>query len=177
MLESSEREMVTVDGKSLPSSSDRHLHKTAIYMVMTLLFAIAQRVGMGQVKTSAQWGKIITSGALSRLLHIKRCVINFDIIGFQHKIKTLVDKKIDYLIALKATRKRVHDGIHHTLLSAYKITTGYIDKVYTLVEVSKYNVLAAGNVVKAYPDWAGLKTIAIAIKDPDNDKNNYLNAG
>jgi predicted transposase YbfD/YdcC len=169
----SEGEVVAVDGKCLRSSYNRHDRQSAIHMVSA--FATTNGVVIGQKKTDIKSNEITAIPDLLNLLEIKGCLITIDAMGCQHKItQTIVDKGADYLIAVKGNQQRLYDSIKQAFASVNKATRLHIEKGHGRVEAREYHVLDASDIAKSYPDWAGLKSIGMAINYQHNGRKESL---
>ena len=168
-----EGEIVAVDGKRLRSSYARHDRQSAIHMVSA--FATANGVVMGQIKTDAKSNEITAIPDLLNLLDIKGCLITIDAMGCQHKItKTIVDKEADYLIAVKGNQKRLYESIKAAFAVVNQATELHMEKGHGRVEAREYHVLGAGDIAEAYPDWANLTSIGMAINYQNDGKKASL---
>jgi hypothetical protein len=77
--------------------------KASIHMVSA--FAARQRLMFGQVKVAEKSNEIIAIPKLLTMLAIEGAIVTIDAIGCQRDIaRTILDKKADYVRALKATR-------------------------------------------------------------------------
>lgn len=95
--------------------------------------------------------------------------------GCQHKItKTIIDKGADYLIAVKGNQQRLYDSIKQAFACANKTSTLHMEKGHGRVEAREYHVLDGGDIAKAFPDWAGLKSIGMAINYQNNGQKESL---
>jgi predicted transposase YbfD/YdcC len=159
-----EGEVVAVDGKRLRNSYNRQDRQSAIHMVSA--FATTNGVVMGQIKTYAKSNEITAIADLLNLLEIKGC---------QHKItQTIVDKGADYLIAVKGNPKGLFDSIKQAFASVKTATRLDVEQGHGRVEAREYHVLDATDIAKAYPDWAGLKSIGMAMNYQHNGNKESL---
>jgi predicted transposase YbfD/YdcC len=84
--------------------------KSAIHMVSA--FAAENGVVLGQIKTEDKSNEITAIPALLDLLDTKGCIVTIDAIGCQEEIATkIIDKKSDYILAVKDNQKNLHDEI------------------------------------------------------------------
>lgn len=100
-------EVIAIDGKTVRRSAaktGRKGAKAAIHMVSA--FAARQRLVLGQVKVAEKSNEIVAIPKLLEMLAIEGAIVTLDAMGCQRDIaKTVVDKKADYVLALKATRE------------------------------------------------------------------------
>lgn len=159
-------EVIAIDGKTLRSSYDRDDRKSAIHMVSA--FATANGVVIGQVKTDVKSNEIKAIPELLNLLDIKGCLVTIDAMGCQKNIaQTIIDKKADYLLALKSNQKNLHQAVCKELKEAVSAPpnpkNAVIEKGHGRFEIREYHVMDAGRISTQFPDWPGLKTIGVAI--------------
>jgi len=96
-------DVVAIDGKTSRRTADKRKGKTAIHMVSA--FAARQRLVLGQVKVADKSNEIIAIPALLDMLAVEGAVVTIDAMGCQRDIaQKVIDKKADYILALKATR-------------------------------------------------------------------------
>lgn len=110
MAQISDGEVVAIDGKTARRSYNRKDNLGAIHMVS----AWANRTGMslGQVKTDAKSNEITAIPKLLDLLEIKGCIVTLDAMGCQTEIaEKIIEKKADYVLAVKDNQKYLHEAI------------------------------------------------------------------
>ena len=95
-------EVVAIDGKTLRRSGGKKDAQAAIHMVSA--FATRQRLALGQVKVADKSNEIVAIPKLLDLLAIEGAIVTLDAIGCQRAIaQQILDKKADYVLALKGT--------------------------------------------------------------------------
>lgn len=105
-----EGDVIAIDGKTLRRSYDKASDKSAIHMVSA--WSSANGVVLGQEKTAAKSNEITAIPELLNSLAIKGCIVSIDAMGCQKEIaKQIVDKKADYLLALKGNQGHLHDDV------------------------------------------------------------------
>jgi hypothetical protein len=98
-------DVIAIDGKSSRGSAHKRGGKAAIHMVSA--FAARQRLVLGQVKVADKSNEIIAIPALLDMLAIEGAVVTIDAMGCQRDIaQKVLNKKADYILALKGTRAR-----------------------------------------------------------------------
>jgi hypothetical protein len=101
--------VIAIDGKTLRRSHNKKSGKAAIHMVSA--FAAQQRLVLGQVKVATKSNEITAIPALLDLLVIEGAIVTIDAMGCQRAIATkIVDKKADYILALKSLPPRRRGG-------------------------------------------------------------------
>ena len=94
--------VVAIDGKTVRRSS-KEAAKEPIHMVSA--FAARQRLVLGQVKVAEKSNEIVAIPKLLDMLAIKGAVVTIDAMGCQRAIaQKIVDKKADYILALKGNQ-------------------------------------------------------------------------
>ena len=102
--------VIAIDGKTVRRSHDKAGSKAAIHMVSA--FAARQRLVLGQVKVAAKSNEIVAIPKLLDMLAIEGAVITIDAMGCQRAIAhKIVDKKADYVLALKGNQSALHDDV------------------------------------------------------------------
>lgn len=105
-----EGEVVAVDGKTLRRSFDRAAGKSSIHMVSA--WATKNRLVLGQVKTDEKSNEIDAIPKLLDTLEIEGCIVTTDAMGCQKAIAgKVIDKKADYILALKANQPTLYEMV------------------------------------------------------------------
>lgn len=100
--------VVAIDGKTVRRS--KGIDKEAIHMVSA--FAARQRLVMGQVKVADKANEIVAIPKLLDMLAIEGAVVTIDAMGCQRAIaQKVVDKKADYILALKGNQGSLRDDV------------------------------------------------------------------
>jgi predicted transposase YbfD/YdcC len=103
-------DVIAIDGKTARRSGDKKGAKAAIHMVSA--FAARQRLVLGQVKVAAKSNEIIAIPKLLEMMAIEGAIVTIDAIGCQRDIaRTIIDKKADYVLALKGNQGRLRDDV------------------------------------------------------------------
>lgn len=114
-------EQIAIDGKTLRRSRDGS--KAAIHMVSA--WSRQNQVVLGQLKTAAKSNEIKAIPELLETLALEGCLVTIDAMGCQkHIAKTIVQKKGDYLLAVKANQPKLlaelKEHFDHRLPKSYK---------------------------------------------------------
>ena len=102
--------MVAIDGKTVRRSGSKTSKKKKdpkgpIHIVSA--FAARQRLVLGQVKVAEKSNEIVAIPQLLRMLELEGAVVTIDAMGCQRDIaQTIIDKKADYILALKGNQGR-----------------------------------------------------------------------
>lgn len=104
-------QVIAIDGKTLRGSFDRSGCVSAIHLVSA--WACGHRLVLGQVKKVEQKSNEITAiPQLLKMLEIARCIITIDAMGCHTNIaQTIIDKKADYILALKGNQGSLHNAV------------------------------------------------------------------
>lgn len=101
------KEVIAIDGKTARGSKD---NGHALHMVSA--WANANRLILGQVKTQEKSNEITAIPELLDQIMIKGCVVTIDAMGCQTAIaEKIIEKKADYILALKGNQSSLHDDI------------------------------------------------------------------
>jgi predicted transposase YbfD/YdcC len=100
--------VVAIDGKTVRRSKGKG--KAAIHMVSA--FAARQRLVMGQVKVAQKANEIVAIPKLLDMLALEGAIVTIDAMGCQRDIaQKIVDKKADYILALKGNQGTLRDDL------------------------------------------------------------------
>ena len=103
-------DIIAIDGKTLKGSYDNSNDKSAIHMVSA--WSTANSLVLGQEKTSEKSNEITAIPELLNVLDLKGCIVSIDAMGCQQTIaKKIVDKKADYILALKGNQGNLHKEV------------------------------------------------------------------
>lgn len=152
-------EIVSIDGKQLRGSYDKHNKKAAIHMVSA--WANQNRLVLGQVKVDDKSNEITAIPQLIRVLVLKGCIVTIDAMGCQTNIaKLIVEAEADYVLALKANQGTLHQQVQDSFereTSTHTYTELNAD--HGRVEKRAYSVLTDLKWVENVEAWAGLQTL------------------
>jgi predicted transposase YbfD/YdcC len=97
--------VIAIDGKTSRRFGRKKDGGPPIHMVSA--FAARQRLVLGQVEVAERSNEIIAIPKLLDMLAIEGAIVTIDAVGCQRGIaQKVVDKKADYVLALKGTRAR-----------------------------------------------------------------------
>ena len=103
-------EVIAIDGKTVRRSYQKKGAEEPIHVVSA--FAARQRMVLGQTKVGDKSNEIVAIPALLELLAIEGAVVTIDATGCQRKIaQTIIDKKADYILALKGNQGTLRDDV------------------------------------------------------------------
>jgi predicted transposase YbfD/YdcC len=103
-------EVIAIDGKTVRRSYQKKGAEAPIHVVSA--FAARQRMVLGQTKVGDKSNEIVAIPALLALLDIEGAVVTIDAMGCQRNIaQTIIDKKADYILALKGNQGTLRDDV------------------------------------------------------------------
>ena len=101
-------EIIAIDGKTARRSYD----KTINPLHMVSAWAAENNLVLGQVKTEEKSNEITAIPKLLDMLDINGCIVTIDAMGCQKDIaKKIIDKKADYVLALKGNQGKIHKEV------------------------------------------------------------------
>lgn len=175
VAQATENDIVAIDGKTLRRSYNAKDDKAAIHMVSA--WSTANGVVLGQEKTSEKSNEITAIPLLLDILELKGCIVTIDAMGCQREIaKQIVDKKADYVLALKGNQPNLHEEVKTFFELAKKenfanLKHDYyqdIDTGHGRIETRSCWVVPANP--KHFPGvakWPKIKTIAMVMSERD----------
>lgn len=108
--EEDEKDIISVDGKTVRRSKDDNNGKKAIHMVSA--FSSKSGLVLGQQKCFEKSNEITAIPALLSVLLIKGAIITIDAMGCQKKIATkIIKKKADYVLAIKGNQPNLYKEV------------------------------------------------------------------
>ena len=165
-------QVVAIDGKTLRQSFDKATAKSAIHMVSA--WATVNRLSLGQVVVEEKSNEITAIPRLLELLEISGALVTIDAMGCQTEIaEKIVERKADYVLAVKGNQPTLHAGIAAFYLD-------HLNDDFARVKVSRHETIEHGHgrdehrtyyvcdMPEDLPDrarWKGLKQIGMAISD------------
>jgi len=103
-------DIVAIDGKTLRRSFDKGTEQSAIHMVSA--FATQAKLVLGQQKVDEKSNEITAIPLLLEVLDLKGSIVTIDAMGCQKNIAgKIVEKKADYVLALKGNHGTLHDDV------------------------------------------------------------------
>jgi predicted transposase YbfD/YdcC len=161
-------EVIAIDGKTLRRSYQKKGAKAAIHMVSA--FAARQRMVLGQVKVADKSNEIVAIPALLDMMAIEGAVVTIDAMGCQRDIaKKIVDKKADYVLALKGNQGTLREDVElfatEQKANGFKDTTisrhETVDGDHGRIETRIYTMIHDVAWLQERHDWPGLKGVVM----------------
>lgn len=160
--------VIAVDGKTLRRSGDKKGGKAAIHMVSA--FAARQRLVLGQVKVAEKSNEIIAIPKLLEMMAIEGAIVTIDAMGCQREIaKKIIDKKADYVLALKGNQGSLRDDVEvfvaeqkakdfqDTTISRHQTVDGDHGRIETRTTTVIHDIAW----LRQRHNWPGLKAIVM----------------
>ena len=125
---------------------------------------------LGQIKTEDKSNEITAIPALLDLLDIKGCIVTIDAMGCQEDIAAkIIDKKSDYILAVKDNQK----NLHHEIIDFFEcarqhdfkgITHDYFEEIskgHGRVETRKSWISTCLDTIENTTKWPGITAIGM----------------
>jgi predicted transposase YbfD/YdcC len=161
-------EVIAIDGKTVRRSGNKNGSKTPIHMVSA--FAARQRLVLGQIKVAEKSNEIVAIPKLLEMLTIEGAIVTIDAMGCQREIaKTIIDKKADYVLALKGNQGSLREDIEvfaaEQKANDFKDTSVSRDKTvdgdHGRIETRKTTVIHDVAWLQDRHNWPGMKSVVI----------------
>jgi predicted transposase YbfD/YdcC len=161
-------EVIAIDGKTSRRSYKKKGANDAIHIVSA--FAAQQRLVLGQTKVDEKSNEIVAIPKLLSMLSIEGAIVTIDAMGCQREIaKQIVDKKADYVLALKGNQGTLREdaGVFaaEQKANSFKDTTvsrhETVDGDHGRIETRNYEVLHNVSWLKERHNWPGLKSVVM----------------
>jgi predicted transposase YbfD/YdcC len=160
--------VIAIDGKTLRRTYQKKGAKAAIHMVSA--FAARQRMVLGQVKVADKSNEIVAIPALLDMMAIEGAIVTIDAMGCQRDIaKKIVDKKADYVLALKGNQGTLREDVE--LFATEQKANGFkdtnvsrhetVDGDHGRIETRTYTVIHDVAWLQERHDWPGLKGVVM----------------
>lgn len=160
--------VVAIDGKTLRRSGRKQDGQAPIHLVSA--FAARQRVVLGQVKAAEKSNEIIAIPKLLDMLEIAGAVVTIDAMGCQRDIaRKIVDKKADYVLALKGNQGSLRDDVE--LFVAEQKAVGFkgskisrdqtVDGDHGRIETRTTTVIEDVKWLRERHDWPALNAVVV----------------
>lgn len=161
-------QVIAIDGKSLRSALERGQNRGAIHMVSA--WATENRLVLGQQKVNAKSNEITAIPELLKILEIEGCLVSIDAMGCQTEIaRTIIEQRGDYVLALKANQKNLHEDVRQLFQLARQQNWKDIEhqfyqtinKGHGRIEIRRYWTMEQTEYLWGAEQWSGLKSIGL----------------
>lgn len=168
-------DVIAIDGKTSRRSSTKG-GLDAIHMVSA--FAARQRLVLGQVKVADKSNEIVAIPKLLDMLTIEGAIVTIDAMGCQRQIaKKIIDKKADYVLALKGNQGTLRDDVelfaNEQKARDFKDTTvsqdSTVDGDHGRIETRRTTVFHDVGWLQERHNWPGLKAVVMLESERQTD--------
>ena len=155
----SKGELISIDGKRLRGSYDRHDSKAAIHMVSA--WASSNELVLGQVKVNEKSNEITAIPKLLEVLELKGAIISIDAMGCQKEIaKQITEQEADYILALKGNQSALKDEVEELFRrEATQDEDEQTEKGHGRIETRKCSVITDLEFIDERTKWTGLSSL------------------
>jgi predicted transposase YbfD/YdcC len=160
--------VIAIDGKTVRRSGRKRKGQEPIHMVSA--FAARQRLVLGQVKVAEKSNEITAIPKLLDLLAIEGAIVTIDAMGCQREIaQKIVDKKADYVLALKGNQGTLRDDVElfvaEQKAADFKNSrisrTDMVDADHGRIETRTTTVIHDVDWLKQRHHWPGLNAVVM----------------
>ena len=165
--------VIAVDGKTVRRSGSKTSKKKKalegpIHIVSA--FAARQRLVLGQVKVGEKSNEIVAIPKLLGMLAIEGAVVTIDAMGCQRDIaQTIIDKKADYILALKGNQGTLKDDVKLFVdeqkavdFKDAKVSRDKtVDGDHGRIETREVTVIHDVGWLQERHEWPGLKSVVV----------------
>lgn len=110
VFQTTEGQVVAIDGKSVRRSHDQANGQGAIHVVSA--WATANHLVLGQQKVAEKSNEITAIPELLRLLDVSGCIVTIDAMGCQTEIaEQIIQEGADYLLTVKGNQPHLHEDM------------------------------------------------------------------
>lgn len=162
---------VAIDGKTLRRSHDRKADLGPLHVVSA--WASDAGIVLGQLATDEKSNEITAIPELLEIIDIEDAVITIDAAGCQKNIaSTIVDKKADYVLALKGNQGKLFSDVKLALDGCLdsehrdrRVSRHVeVEQGHGRLEARNYYQMAAPSWLNGRGKWKGLKTIGAVVR-------------
>ncbi len=166
-----QKKHIAIDGKALRRSHDKKKNLGALFIVSA--WASDKGISLGQMATEEKSNEITAIPKLLDEIDFEDSIITIDAAGCQKNIaQQIVDGKGDYVLALKANHLKLHEAVEELFLDHFeddfaRIPVSRYEESETghgRIEQRLYFQLTVPKDLQGRDEWAGLKTIGIAVR-------------
>ena len=175
-LTNASAEVIAIDGKTVRRSYQKKGGEEPIHVVSA--FAARQRMVLGQMRVGDKSNEIVAIPALLGLLAIEGAVVTIDAMGCQRDIaQTIIDKKADYILALKGNQGTLRDDVevfaNEQKAVAFKNTSvsraTTVDGDHGRIETRTVTVFHDIGWLQDTHQWPGLKSVVMVESERETD--------
>lgn len=175
--EENEKDVYCIDGKTTNSSSRSSLTTTKIRPLNTMsVYSHNYGVSIMQDYIKEKNNEILMGPKLLEQLNLKNCIVTSDALNTQKEtVKSIIKRKGDYVLALKANQKNFYEEIKeyfldNTFLKQIEQENYFeeTEKSHSKIINRKYYLTNDIKWINGYKNWKGLQSIGLEIKTIEN---------
>lgn len=153
------REVISIDGKSIRGSKDSFHQQSPIHMVSA--WASNNELVLGQLKVTEKSNEITAIPLLLDLLDIEGSIITIDAMGTQVEIANrIIDNKADYILSLKGNQSELLDQVKERFDRQQAQTTDLVnEKGHGRIESRRCEVITDLTFIDNHIFWTGIKSV------------------
>lgn len=156
-------QLVAIDGKTQRRTMNGDIPPAHIISA----WATKQNMVLGQLKTEDKSNEITAIPQLLDMLTLTGATITIDAMGCQTKIaEKIIDKKADYVLAVKGNQKKLHKDIKNAFVIADDDSSPYcieslatLEKDHGRIEFRRYDVCYEVGLLEERYNWPKLEAI------------------
>ena len=163
---------IAIDGKALRRSHDRRNDLGPLFLVSA--WSVEGGLSLGQLATEEKSNEITAIPELIEKINVQGAVLTIDAAGCQRNIAQLIiDLKGDYVLALKGNQGNLHKQIikwvdeqfDNDWIGIIREELETRDNKHGREDIHSYIQFMVPEDLKGKENWAGLKTIGIAMRN------------
>lgn len=162
-------QIIAIDGKVAREAMARAGDQGPLTLVSA--WATANHVCLGQVAGEAGSNELSALPKLLELLDLNGAIVTLDAMGCQKDIVAqIVEKKGDYVIAVKGNQEKLQAAVQSTLEAAMEASTAMptilrVEKKHGRQERRLYTVMPVPDDFAELAQWKGLRSLVIATRE------------
>jgi len=158
--------VVAIDGKVLRRSFDKASGKSALHMVSA--WGCEQRLVLGQIATDAKSNEITAVPKLLKMLRLEGTIVTVDALNCQREIaQQIIDRKGDYVMALKGNQGTLHDDVRTFLddpQTTLSVSASTVDGDHGRIETRTGMVSTDISWLQDSHNWPGLAAVGKIVR-------------
>jgi len=164
------REIYSIDGKTVRGSRSKTKGIKPLHVVS--VWASENRMVLGQIAVKEKSNEITAIPEILDMVDVEGGIVTIDAMGCQKEIvQKIVDKKADYVLALKGNQGTLHEEVSFFFLEElksknWKKSIDYfstIEKDHGRIEKREYYIATSDDSISEHEEWNALKTIGMVV--------------
>jgi len=158
--------VIAIDGKVLRRSFDKASGKSALHMVSA--WGCEQRMVLAQIATDAKSNEITAVPKLLKMLSLNDTIVTVDALNCQREIaQQIIDRKGDYVMALKGNQGTLHDDVRTFLddpQTTLSVSASTVDGDHGRIETRTGMVSTDISWLQDSHNWPGLAAVGKIVR-------------